>query len=80
VTKWVVVRSVLVGGAPGSIQGYAYGDYTVQKARSKAKHSNGVEWLIFFKGREVEYSRKLANAKRMVEEMALEQSLREVES
>jgi hypothetical protein len=73
--NWIVDRNVLVGGAAGSIrQRVLIGDDGVQwavgKARSKAKHSNGVEWLIYRNGVLVDYSRKLRGAMALAERFA----------
>lgn len=44
--------------------------WAITKARSTAKHSNGVEWLIHRNGVLVDYSRKLRGAMQSAEDFA----------
>lgn len=73
VGKWDTMRTVLVGGGAGSVMQRTLlapdgTQWAITKARSTAKHFNGVEYLIHRNGVEVDFSRKLASAMRMVEE------------
>ena len=73
--KWEVMRRTLVGGGSGSIMQRTLvaedgTQWAITKARSTAKHSNGVEWLIHRNGVLVDYSRKLKGALALVEDFA----------
>jgi hypothetical protein len=75
VGKWDVMRRTLFGGGAGSIMQRTLLDangvqWAVTKARSTAKHSNGVEYLIYRNGVLVDYSRKLKGAMSLAEEFA----------
>lgn len=75
VGEWNVMHHTLVGGASGSIIQRTFlapdgTQWAVTKARSTAKHSNGVEYLIHRNGEIVDYSRKLHYAMQKVEAFA----------